>query len=441
MLKTILFVSGLTIFTAIGSVFQLWLVPYVIVVSVIAILVLVALNKISIQYYPIYLYGLALSLLWQTTMLGTHIIGVDIHSEYYVVMTTLKNGWDLDWINVGNTSVVLTVIAPFLDRLGFDTIWQFKVLYPMICAFTPVILYVSFRKMFGSKYAFISAIFFMTMPMFIMETAGIVKTQCAFVCLAGIVYFFTSDVKVWKKTLFICILAFGTIMFHYTIGIITVFILCGITLITSITNFWKLKYWFGLRTLPLKYLVIIPIVVVGFMVGWFSSIGDGGILKVSVDIFNAIGLNLGIVDKPLVTAPDLVVSENTNESDIETKLYKPEIKPNYLSKQSSLVTTAIGIDFGKVSNWGKVFRILQYLTQLMIIIGLIVVWKRRLEYKIKVEYLAGIFVCFILLLCGIFIPNFTLVTSTTTRMYMVALFFISPLIVIGTDWTFKKCLS
>lgn len=440
MLKSILFIVSLTIFTAIGSVFQLWLVPYVMVVSVVIVSILVALNKINIKYYPIYLYSLALSLLWQTSMLGTHIVGVDIHSEYYVVMTTLKNGWNLDWINVGNTSIVLTAIAPFLDRLGFDTIWQFKILYPMVCAFTPIILYFAFRKMFGSKYAFISAIFFMTMPMFIMETAGIIKTQCAFICLAGIVYFFTSDIKVWKKTLFITLLAFGTIMFHYTIGIITLFILCGIVIIASITNFWKFKNWIGLRVYPLKYLVIVPVFVIGFMVGWFSTIGDGGILKVSVDIFKAIGLNLGIIDKPLVTAPDLVVSENTVESDIKTQTYKPEIKPNYLSKQSSLVTTAIGLDFNKVSNWGKVFRVLQYLTQLMTIIGLIVVWKRRLEYKIKAEYFAGILVCFLLLLCGIFVPNFTLVTATTTRMYMVALFFISPLMIIGVDWTFKRCI-
>ena len=434
MKKAITFIIILSAFTGAGSIYQLAVVPYVVVASTIIITILVTFNKINEKYLPYYIFGLALSLIWQTSMLGNHLVGVDIHSEYYVTLVTIRNGWNLEWGNIGNTSIILTVLAPLFAKAGFDPIWQFKALYPFICAFTPLILYLAFKRYFGYKRAYLSVLFFMIMPMFTMEAVSMVKSQVAYLFLAGVVWGFTSNLSVMKKTALVTLCAVGTIISHYTVGIITCLYLIGISFALLITNFGKLKTFMGIRTYPMKMIFVVAMVSVLFMVSWFTLIGNGGILGVSSRVFRAVAYNLGIIETPVTDAPSIVVSESGTVNEDEV----PDEVKSFIDTKVGLVSTALGLDFINVSVSGKIFRIIQYFTQFSIIIGLFVLWNKRKYFNIKAEYGAGVVGSFLLILCALFIPYFNLMTTTTTRLYMITLFFISPLFIIGIEWLLAK---
>jgi len=155
--KIVLILSSvLAIFSGIGSYFTLPAVPYVVTAGVILISLYMVWRG---KNYGWVLYLLALSLIWQTSMLGIHIVGVDIHTEYYNVKTIIENGWDYSWATNGNTSIVLAWLSPALDKIGIPVVWQFKLLYPALCALAPVIIYHAFKRMFGNKRAFLSGLF------------------------------------------------------------------------------------------------------------------------------------------------------------------------------------------------------------------------------------------------------------------------------------------
>jgi len=412
---------ALVIFTAVGSVNLLSAVPYVVFGSVILFTILAIMGRVNKRYYPIYIYGLAVSLLWQTSMLGTYIIGVDIHTEYWVANWIIENGWDLSWANNSATSFVLGIIAPSLDKIGIDLVWQFKMLFPMVCALAPVFLFYAFKRRLGEDKAYLTALFFMTMPMFTMEVVSIVKSQWAYMFIALMVLFMTSDYKPWKKTLGIVGAGLGAAFSHYAIALMVFAYIVTIFGILLITNWGKVRSWFGAKRLPMRYLALSCSVIIGLMFAWYSVAGSGCIVNVAF----AIGGNLAEVTKEVVS------SDGTEQAETYYYYTQPVEENTYLDTQEQLIRTAIGLDFMRATNWGKVFRVFQYLTQIFMVLGFVYVLLKK-GYGFTGEYLASVVASFGLLACCIFVPFFS-TTLSTTRYYALSLLFISPMLVIGVE--------
>jgi len=427
MKKAISLSLGLVVFTGIGSVYLLPMVGYVVIAAVIAVTILIALGKINKRYYPIYIFGLSLSLLWQTSMLGVHIVGVDIHTEYFVVNQTITNGWNLSWSNNSNTSIVLGLITPTLAKLGINPVWQFKAIFPFVCAFTPVILYYAFKRVLGEKRSFFACLFFMTMPMFTMEVVSIVKSQWAYMFLALMVFFITSTYKPWKKVLGITLSVAGTVLCHYAVATIAIGYLIGISSLLTVTNWGRLKQLLGQNRLPLRYTGAVTVCAVAIFCLYLGTMGGGATLKT---IFAIGGSATKIAEEVFTSDPDVEgYLENTN----------PVASNTYLDNQAPLVRAAIGLDFWRVSRWGKAFRVFQYLSQLFLVIGFVIVlWKKG--YGFTAEYTAGVIASFILLEACVFLPFFTM-TLSPTRFYVTTLFFISPLLIIAIEQIGRRTIK
>jgi len=449
MKKAISLSLALAVFTGVGSVYLLPAVGYVVIAAVIAVTILIALGKINKRYYPIYIFGLALSLLWQTSMLGIHIVGVDIHTEYFVANQAIANGWNLSWSNNSNTSIVLGLITPTLNKLGISPVWQFKAIFPFVCAFTPVILYYAFKRVLGEKRSFFACLFFMTMPMFTMEVVSMVKSQWAYMFLASMVFFITSTYKPWKKALGITLSAAGTVFCHYAVGTIAIGYLIGISSLLAITNWSKLKQLLGRDRLPLRYTGAATICAITIFCLYLGTIGQGTTLKT---IF-ATGDSAITVTRKVITsnldaaipdtttpAPDTIAPKPTDPHiEAYEKVTNPVASNTYLDSQAPLVRAAIGLDFWRVSGWGKAFRVFQYLSQLFLVIGLVtVLWKKG--YGFTAEYTAGVISSFVLLGACVFMPFFTL-TLSPTRFYATTLFFISPLLIIAIEQIGRRTIK
>jgi len=111
---------------------------------------------------------------------------------------------------------------------------------------------------------------------------------------------------------------------------------------------------------------------------------------------------------------------------------KVEENESYLDRQENLVKVAIGLDFFSQSLEGKIFRIIQYLTQLLIVVGAVYLLVRHLRYKFTAEFVAGIGCSFLLLFACVFIPNFSNIINMS-RFYQISLFFLAPMFVLGVD--------
>jgi len=262
--------------------------------------------------------------------------------------------------------------------------------------------------------------------------------------LALMVFFTTSTYKPWKKALGITLSAAGTVLCHYAVGTIAIAYLTGIFGLLAVTNWGKLKQLLGQNRLPLRYTGAATICAIAIFCLWLGTIGGGATLKT---IFATGGSAAQIAQEVITsgsdstTSPDNMTSKPTDWGGVDSYLEytNPVASDTYLDNQAPLVRAAIGLDFWRVSGWGKAFRVFQYLSQLFLATGLVIVlWKKG--YGFTAEYTAGVIACFVLLGACIFVPFFTMALSPT-RFYATTLFFISPLLIIAIEQIGRRTIK
>jgi uncharacterized membrane protein len=455
MKTAIISMSVLAVLVAVGSYHQAVAVPYMVIGAICTVVVLVALGKIKPREYPVYIYGMTLALLWQTSMLGGYPVGSDIQGEYFIATRAVTQGWDWAYPHPFNTSVVLGGLAPVLDGAGMPVLWQFKALYPAMFASVPLILYFAYRKMMGERRAFWASLFFMFVPVFFVEIVGIVKSMVAEIFLALMVLFLALDVKIWQKALGMGLSVVAASLCHYTIGILAVMYLAGGLLVLLAGKAIRRGVCGRLRpslAVPFGSVVIVA-VTVNFL--WFASAGGGCM----VGAYQEIGKNMatsiaGYFDfhkADAVASGDIVVNpspggevyaeESVLGTDVpdspSTRAVPPgeaesASEPFYLYGQEPVVKTAIGLDFGDASAGGKVFRVMQYLTEFLLFLGFIYLLFRHGRYKFRAEFVACIPVSFVLLGLCVFWLGFSSWINAT-RFYQISLFFLAPMLVVGVE--------
>ena len=433
MKKAIAFVLVLALLTSVGSIGLVRATPYIVILTVCVVSILVALGKIDAKCIPMYVFGLALARLWQTSMLGVNVVGVDIHNELSIVRHSIENGWVVHWANGNNSSLVLGGLAPVLAKyLGLSPTWQFKALYPAIYACTPVLLYCIYKRMIGSRYAYLAVLFIVVMPMFSMEMTSMVKSLVAQTLLALAVWILVCSKAGKKYKVAGMTVALGiAIASHYTIGLMIVIYFVG-----ALAVLIALKRWLKPNTLSLRGFSTVTLAVVLVCFGYYSWFGGGfmfntfvatgqSIAQTSTAMMSGDSAPQGYLDR---TRPSESTQENTQPN--ESTQTKESKRPMYLSLQEPLVRTALGLDFGEASAYGKAFRVLQYLTELLLVVGLFCMFRRK--YEISGEYKALVIASFGVLASCLFVPFFS-TTVSVTRFYMVALTFIAPLLVLGIE--------
>jgi len=392
---------------AVGAQLGTQIAAYGLIAFTIAILILVATGKIEASEFPFYIFTITLGMMWQTTMCGAHVVGSDMHGEFFVSNTAITEGWDYakHYTTQSSTSVVVGWLAPLLGKV-----------LPMLFSFVPVILYFAFKKQFGAQIAFYAAIFFMIVPISSLEMAQIGKSMVAELFLALMILVMVVGMKNLYKIPLILVSIAGMILCHYTIA------LAGIAYLLGILVFRLLALPIKWKLLAVKRVGIITLVVALLfsctVFYTYYSKADQGVI---MEVLTGVGNHYSHVEINAPNTTALLKSETSGEDYSYADTF---------GDQEVLVRTAIGMDFLNSSLQGKLFRIVQYLTQIAIVIGgLILLWRHK-HYKMSAEFVAAIGASYILLALCIFMPHFSLIINMT-RFYQLSLFFLAPVFVIG----------
>jgi uncharacterized membrane protein len=380
--------------------------------------VTIFIGKIPQKYYPYCIALISLGLVYQTTMLGIYTVGSDIQRESYLSRVAM-NGWYPGAAGLGqsNTSIVVGVIAPLLSMLlNLDMTWVYKAVLPLFLVATPVILFHAFRLQIGDLKAYFATLFFMIVPVFNLEIAQIGKSMVAEFFFALMILSMVSKSK-WKAVGIIGSLLM-TIFCHYTIGILAICYLASVFVARLVA--YPIK-WDLLKNKTVSIKVIGIALLIGSLsfFAYYSYVLDGAVIRTMFGIPKA------------VVVETQVASDSTTVDDSGTI---DELK--YMKNQEYLVKAGIGMDFSDVSTVGKVFRGLQYLTELLIVIGAVYLFFNYKKYNFSLEFMMCIGASFVLLMFCIFVPKFSLIINMT-RFYHVSLFFIAPMLVLGLDWIKK----
>jgi uncharacterized membrane protein len=433
-LLAISFAILVPIIVAIGAYYGTVVTPLLLIGAIAVCVVLVALGKIKGNLIYFYIFGMSLGLLYQTTMLGVDVVGSDIHNEFYYAKLNTMQGWDYTLGSTDNASFVIWFIAPLLSKLlMLDMVWVFKAILPIFLAIVPLVLFSVFKRQFGEMRAFFATIFFMIIPVFSMEVASIAKSMVAELFFALMVWVVVSNWKWQYKTLGICSALIMQIACHYTIGVLGICFLLGMFVIRFVSSPLKWSL-FANRKVPLLVILLCLIIGGGAFIG-YHGLTAGGAMATSVSnvVLNYVPVPPADVTVDTIDIVDTVDTVDTMDTvdTVNTSWLSNIISwPSLESQGASLVKTAIGVDFLTVPTDGKIFRIVQFLTQLMITIGMVRLFFNK--FNVTAEFVGFIGASGVLLLACIFLTKFA-DTINMTRFYHLSLFFLSPLFVIGCE--------
>ena len=203
-------------------IFLLFLIPaYIIFISIFR-------TSIPDRIYPIVIILISVSFTLMFALRGSHIIlGLDPGYELFFFRSTLDNmHWSILNINALDSclsiSLLPTIYQSFLNINNEE--YLFKILFPLLSAISPLVVYLISRKYLLGSYAFLAAVFFMSQETFLRTNSARLILAIFFSALAIFVLFQNDINEVKKRFLFIIFLA-SIVVSHYSTSYIFFFLI------------------------------------------------------------------------------------------------------------------------------------------------------------------------------------------------------------------------
>lgn len=214
-----------------------------------AIFVTLRANRVATSITATALSLLSVALLLMTSLRGEVVIGHDIQREFAVFQLTKEYGW---WFislyrDAYNACLSITILPTiFSELLPLQDPFIFKVLFQLLFASVPGILFLLFRKFTIPAVASISTLFFMATPTFFLDMPFLLRQEIAFLFLALMLLVLFADKHLGKKLIWLSI-AFGVgmVVSHYSTTYTIVALLLLVVLARPIFTFGahKLSNW------------------------------------------------------------------------------------------------------------------------------------------------------------------------------------------------------
>lgn len=367
---------------------------------------LVVKGIISKRLFPLAIVVISVSLLLHQTLISPYLTGWDIHTENYFQRLVIANGfWDASIDNNVNAMISITMLCPvFSIVLGIDSTWVFKIIYPVIFSLVPLAIFEICRQQIGSQKAFFAAFFFMSVLVFFTEMTALARQQIAeLYFVLFILLIVENKLNQLQKTIMAVVFLMSMTVSHYGLAYIGVaFFGIGWVLLKLIKS--KIgkpgKFLFREYSSASTFTGTLVILYMVFLLCGYMYLSTGSNLNTIVYVGKSLYSNL-------------------------TDFF------NFRSRET-IVGTALGVDFAYQSIYGKSFRIIQYLTQLFIVLGLIKTILKPRDSKFKLEYVVLSIVAMLILGCCIIILSFSNFLNMS-RFYHIALITLSPFCILGGE--------
>ena len=225
-------------------------------------------QKFSKRLYPVVIFLISISLLLLMSLRSNHIIGVDIHREYYYFQTTLNN---LHWSVWGHSTLDACLSISLLPTIYHSILniapeFLYKIFYSLLFSIFPLIVDILSKKYIGELYGFLASCFSMFQQYFLFaEFYPRTLTAVLFFALTMLVLF-NDNIDPLKKRILFIVFMVSCMVSHYATTYIFFFIMLGT--------------FIGLEILSKKYTfkkvisLTITILFFAFIIFWYSQVTE-----------------------------------------------------------------------------------------------------------------------------------------------------------------------
>lgn len=196
-------------------------------------------KKLGENVLPTALFFMALALLLMTSLRGWHITGHDIQREYFVFLLSKSGGiWSIEqYRNAYNACMSITILPTiFSNLLKISDPYIYKVLFQIIFATVPAVLYVLLRRYVAAAVALLSTLYFMFFPTFFTDMPFLNRQEVAFIFLVLMTYIIFDDALPLpvRRAVFL-LFGLGMVFSHYsttyTVVLLLLFVVCARALV------------------------------------------------------------------------------------------------------------------------------------------------------------------------------------------------------------------
>ncbi|MBA7612771.1 hypothetical protein ES703_20011 [subsurface metagenome] len=394
---------------------------------------LVAFNKfIPQRLYPLAVVMIAIALLWHWSLISQYLTGWDIQWEYYFQNLVLANSsWDTALPFALNAVLSITMLAPIYSLiLNIDTVWVFKIVYPLFFSLVPLALFQVFRKQTDDKIAFLSVFFFMSFFIFFTEMLALARQQIAGLFFAlSILLLLDKGMAATKRAPLLIIFGFSVIVSHYGLSYFYMFyLLLALFLLSLAKSNTLINLWRGLGARFSKgsggSQIVIPPPNPARAISSISTLSTTFVMLVLVFglawfMYTSSGTPLNVIVR------------------IGDHLYHSLSEFFILGARGPAILLALGLASPEVASVQRsIYLVIQYITQFFIVVGVIGLVFNRRKTRFQPVYIAMTLVSALLIMICILVPYFAGALSIT-RIYHITLFFLAPFCVLGGIAVFK----
>jgi uncharacterized membrane protein len=388
------------------------------------VVLLVAFDKfIPSQLYSLTVFVIAVSLLFQQTLISSWLTGWDIQSEWNVANAVLTTGvWNPNVYGHYQALLSIVVLAPIYSLISsLSLVWVFKLVYPVIFALVPVGLYQVFRRQLNNKVAFLSCFFFVSLTAFYLDLTSLARQEVAELFFVLLILLLVSN-EMNKRIQSALFLAFGLslVVSHPGLTYILVLFLFVMWLVSSArVEGWKLTPRY-LRTrvgthkgerniapspkLPPRSAVTIVFILLLLIASnaWYAYTSQASVVQAVLTIGGRVSGSIADLFNPAFSQALTAATKN--------------VAPG------TTIATAI---------LHRVNASILYLNQFLILAGVcLVIFLKKKRFKLQFSYVVLSITALGFLIVSVAVPYLGAALDAT-RVYQIVLIFLAPFLAIG----------
>ncbi len=141
-------------------------------------------NKIPVNLYPYALFFIGMASLFTTSLRSWYITGHDIEIEFYVLkLTNTHHIWNMAFFqDAYNACLSITILPTILTNLlSIQDMYVYKVIFQILFATSPVLVFFILRNYTTPIFAFLSAFLFLSFPTFFNDMAMLNRQEIGFI--------------------------------------------------------------------------------------------------------------------------------------------------------------------------------------------------------------------------------------------------------------------
>lgn len=378
------------------------LLAMLLLIPIYLITVVILRDKISPTTYPFAILTIAMSLLLMHGLTSWHIMGRDVHMEYYSFSLALDGfHWDMmEYYNPYNACLSITILPVIYKTLtSLNGEYIFKLFFALIGSIIPLAIYLLSEKYVGKQGAFFASLLLVFQTYFI-YILGMVRQEIAFLFffLAILIFFDNKIPEIYRKALFVVLIC-SVIVSHYATAYITlvlIYPMLFLPFLKSLINCIRGKI--SKKEISFKNFDVMAIISV-FMAIWYFTVA-----KVQFE------------------ASSYVVGSTIYAAGLGSHI------------KDEAVTSVLGMGIKSLPNLLAV--VFNDIIFMIIAVGFVfIIWrclKSRGQFspKFEDEYILGIVISILLLVSFITLPYLS-VAYGAQRLFLQLLIFLAPVFIFG----------